>query len=707
MKHHRMLTEREAFIRRLLLCVSAAAVLTAFYFISTMLSVLFTTCAVAYIFYDGFSIFLPSGKFKRESIDSLLIGTNRGDKGKASGEKAEDDVPTYAHTFPDDRSIFVRLLSSRQGVVTMKLLLSGVLAYVSALFTLSLSWYYVVVVLLGVNMEATLSLSYSILTHLESLRIEEYPTEPREKITLWFLKKFSASRGFYFIGEVGGKRIGLSRMDRFMHTLVGGPTGSLKSSSLIIPPLLHDAESVGSVVIPDRKSPELFNWVAGRWHAKRKKVFLFDPWHPDTIGINFLHGADDQDLLDIVEVLMHEKEEVVERVQSFFTSRTKFLLYAILKLAQSFKDEYCNLSTVFTAVESVERLDHFVNSTNSELRSLFSDFGIMHDQEKVNALTSIRERLEIFMDEDVRKAFSKPEFNLSMLFREKDPCLLVIGAPMNKKDPGRTISSLIVNLIINMAFNERTLHKRALQKGEKSFVPNDLYLYLDELRSLKITALADLVSIARETRTHVIGSITDIGFFKYYREDFSSLMGNFRTQLYMRGMDIDSCKYICDSLGKESVVNYKYLRGVMAGQEQRNLLEPNEIKNLPDDKIIVFSPKTPPFVADKVSIHKTAWLKKMQVRAPKNMRTLYEQWGLASGPLRDPVLPMVKGQYDIAAMKSGKPVKVDKNITIESFHKEMGGGIYRKLKASGTHEVEGERRSLSDDEDEDLMGAAF
>jgi type IV secretory pathway TraG/TraD family ATPase VirD4 len=457
--------------------------------------------------------------------------------------------------------------------------------------------------------------------------------------------------------------------------------------------------------VPDRKSPELFNWVAGRWHAKGKKVFLFDPWNRDTIAINLLHSADDQDLLDMVEVFMHEKEEVIERTESFFKSRTKFLFYATLKLVQSFKDEYSNLTTVFRAVESVETFSHFVNAAHSELRSLFSDFKKMHDETQVNALTSIRERLEIFMDEDVRKAFSRPEFNLNMLFREKDPCLLVIGAPMNKKDPGRMISSLIVNLIINMAFKERTLHKQALQKGEKSFVPNDLYLYLDELRSLKITALADLVSIARDTRTHVIGSITDIGFFRYYREDFSSLMGNFRTQVYMGGMDIDSCKYICDSLGRTTKPSYRLFRAPMVSGEKINVLEPSDIKNLSDDNIIVFSPKTKPFPAEKVSIHRTGWLKRMHVPAPKNMRALYEQWNLASSPLRDPVLPMTHGQYDVAVMKSGKPIKVDKNITVETFHKEMGGGKYRRPSVSGSHEVEGVRRSISEGNDEDDLAA--
>ena len=698
LKHYRMLTSGEAFIRQVMLSFGVSSVLTVFYFISSPISGILTTGAAAYVIYDVIELFYPSIEFKKETIDTLLEQPNAAaavitpakskkkvnPKGKPVKPNAENkdtlekDVPPHAHTFPDDRSILVKILTSQQAVAAIKLVVSVAAAYVLALLILSLSWKYACSVLVLLYMEAGYSLTSTTLRWIEAHELDEYPSKLKEKLMFNFLSKFAEARGFFFIGEYAGKRIGLRRRDRFTHYLIAGPTGTRKTSSSIDSALLIDAGSVGSAIFPDRKSPSRWNTVAGRWLAKGKKAFLFDPWNSNCIGINLLHRAEDEDLLDIVEVFLHEKEEVLEKKDSFFKSRTKYLFYSLLKLVQSFKDEYANLPTVFKCVESVETLEHFATAAVGDLRPLFSDYLKMNGQEKFNALTAIRERLEIFMDANVRKAFSKPEFNFNLLFQENDPCLLVIGAPMNHKDTGSKMASILINLIVSKAFEERTQYLDEVEKGEKSAAPNDLYLYLDELRSLAVTDLATLVSIARESRIQVIACVTDIGFFKYYRESFSSLMGGLRNQVYMRGLDLDSCKYIAESLGKQKVPDLKWLRGLTVGGKDEYLKDVSDIHNLPDEEMIVSPLHTRPFIAKKVSMYTTSWLKKMKISAPPDMRKLYQEWKFATGPLVDPVLPKEKGLYNLAAIKSEKSVKVDPNIAVETFHKETGNGKYRK-----------------------------
>ena len=545
---------------------------------------------------------------------------------------------------------------------------------------------------------ATMMLLSSFLLYIESLEIDEFPQELRDKIYLSIYKKLSFSRGYYFLGEVDGKKIGLPRMMRFLHTLIGGPTGEGKSSALIIPPLLFDADSPGSAVVPDAKSPELYNWVAGRWLKTGKKVYLFDPWHPETIALNPLLGADEQELLTICDVMLREKEEAIGKEDVFFKSRTRYLLYAILKLVQTFRPEYCNLATVFKVSESVTTLEKFIDSSDDYIQAIFDDFHKLNSETRVNALTSIRGKLEPFMEEPVRKAFSKKEFDLSMLFRENEPCLLVLGCPIHKKEPGTKLTSLIVNLVINMAFEERTLMKQAIQRGEKAMTPNDLYLYLDELRNLKVTGLPDLVSIARETRTHVIASVTDLGFLKYYKDDYGSLMANFRTRVYMRGLDYDSAKYISDSLGKERVASYRLFKGLMVSQESLNLLDPDKVTNIPEDKIICFTSKTNPFIANKVSIYKRKWLQRMKVEPPKEIRKLYELWGNAKEPLNDLVLPTIKdGDPDISAIRGPHKVEIkNKRLITEKGHRDqIGGGKVNFRKKSDSVEVQPEGYSES------------
>lgn len=699
LKFHRMLTSSEASFRQIILALIIGSILALSIYISKIFSIITTTASSFGLFYMLFTLFYPSEA--RNDVNLSAIEENS-DKKEEVSTPENADKPVYEKNTSEQKS-FERILKSTVSVIIVKILLCFPLSYLFYKTIYSMPDHLVFLGILVLYTGTNYLLINQLLEYIEKQELSEFPTETMDELMLRFYKIFSSSRGYYFLGEVDNKKIGLPRMLRFMHTLIGGPTGEGKSSSLIIPPLLFDADSKGSAVVPDAKSPELFNWTAGRWMKAGKKVFLFDPWHPDCIGINPLPYADDQDLLTIVEVLMREREEILKE-DAFFKSRTRYLLFAILKLVQSWGEEYCNFASVYRAVESVDTLKAFVNASDDPTKKLFEDFHNLYAETKVNALTSIREKLDIFMDENVRKAFSRSEFKFEMLFREGDPCLLIIGAPIDKKEPGTKIASLIVNLIINMAFKERRLQKQAKQRGEKSFIPNDLYLYLDELRNLKITALADLVSIARETKTHVIGSVTDLGFFRYYKEDFDSLMGNFRTRVFLGGLDYNSSRYISESLGKENVATYKYFRGLMASQEQRYLLEQDRIQNFPEDRLIVFSPKTRPFVAKRVSVYNNRWLKKMQVPPPKEMRKIYKEWEVTTEPLRDPELPRINSKfYDMKKIRGSKPAKksssTNTTVTIETFLKETGGGRFIKPRADTFIEVEDTTLPVDNDDD--------
>ncbi len=707
LKHHRMLTKSEAYFRQALLSIIVGTLVSLTLFISHIVAYALLFFSSVFIFFHLFDVFYPCRRF--QSL-KRVAERNAQEIEKSPHDTAQPDGHFFEDPpIKDNRNIFLRLILSLQGLFAIELFISVSLSYILLRFLSSMPSWLVFSEMVAVNAGASFLLITVYISYIDSLDIDEFPTDWRDKFMLRFLKMFSYSRNYFFVGEVNGKKIGLPRMLRFLHTMIGAPTGEGKSSSLIIPPLLFDSDSIGSAVVPDAKSPELFNWVAGRWLKNGKRVFLFDPWHPDTIAINPLPNAEDNDLLTIVDVIMREREEILKE-DAFFKSRTKYLLFAILKLVQSFNDEYCNMASVYHIVQSVDTLKNFVDAAPDVIQKLFSDFDELYSETKVNALTSIREKMDVFMEANVRKAFSKSEFELNLLFREKEPCLLILGCPIDKKEPGTKIASLLVNLIVNLAFRERRLQKQAIQRGEQTYTPNDLYLYLDELRNLKITALADLISIARETRTHVIDSVTDIMFFRYYKEDFSGLMGNHRTRIFMRGLDYDSAKYVSDSLGKHDVATYKYFRGLMASQEQRNLLDPDKVMNLPEDKLIIFSPKTRPFIADKVSIYKTRWLMKMKDNPPKRVRELYQNWGLAEGPLKDTQFPTVEGTdlYDFAKIKGNKtPEQLQTNITLSRMHREqLGGGVFSREPQRDSTVEETERIQRQIREDEEIGGVA-
>jgi type IV secretory pathway TraG/TraD family ATPase VirD4 len=664
-QHHRMLSASEARRRQVWLSLSLAAVLSFFFLCSRLLMFATVFASSAYFFYTTIDLFIPNDFFSGRQ--------------PPIPEHAEGDLPAYADEpkSPDVLHRIQDLVLLPPGVVALKLTSCILAGALSLGMTYRASGLFLFLFQLLLNTVSLFLLCSWFLRHIEARHIPDYPERTYDKFLFEFSRMFSCSRGYYFIGEVKGKKIGLRRTSRYMHTLIAGPTGEGKSTSFIIGQLLFDADSVGSAVVPDAKSPELFNWVAGRWLANGKKVYLFDPWDSNTVGINFLPDAEDQDLLTIVEVLMREREEVLGKEDPFFKARTRYLLYAIFKLVQTYDDKYCNMSTVYHIVQSVETLVHCVNASPDPIKRLFQDFGMLREETEVNAVNSIKEKLDFFMSENVRKAFSRSEFKLEDLFAQGSPCLLIIGSPVDKQELGSKISSLIINLIINMAFRERRLYNQAVQRREREIEPNDLYLYADELRTLRITALGNLVSIARAAKTQVIASVTDYGFLRAYREEYSGLMSNFRTRIATSGLDYDSAKYLSESLGKQNINTYRIMRGLMTGSEQRYVLDPSDVMNMPHDQIIVFSPHIPPFPAMKVSIYNSKWMQKMAARPPKDIRELYRQWGIADQPLSDPVIPMIEGYIDTEKMKSqGKTVHVNSTITMTTF-RERGGGLWR------------------------------
>ena len=678
LREYRIKTPAEAFIKQLFFSFLLSLCLSSLYFLSIDIAMLTLFALVG----------IPS-YLNIRSIPMLF-----GKKKATPMPQDNSDTPVYEDTTPKGKPGFLERITSAAFFPAI------LTAFISVVFSglITIAVFYMspaqsVFALIIVDTGFIFTLFGFALAWIEKKEIDEFSESKKDRVMLCFFKYFAASKGFYFMGTADGKKVGLPRMQRFLHSMISGPTGEFKTSSFITPALLFDADSIGSAVVPDAKSPELFSLVAGRWLKKFKKVYLFDPWHPDTIGIELLRDMDDMELAMLDDALIKERQEAIKKEEEFFKSRTRYLLFGIFKLVQTFKDEYCNLATVYRVVQSVGVLEKFIKAADSNVAALFSDYSDqMTKSEKMNALTSIREKLDIFAYEDVRKAFSKPEFKLEMLFREKEPCLLIIGAPSDKQEPGSKIASLLVNLIINMAFKERRLQKQAQQKGEKSFVPNDLYLYLDELRSLKVTDLPRLLSIARDIKTQVLGCVTDLGFFNYYKEDFSSLMGNFRTRIVTRGLDNFSTKYFSDALWDKKVNSYGIMRGgSIVRQDKQKVLTPSDIYNLPNGKTLVFTPKAQARVIDHVSINTTPWLKKMIFPAPIDMRALYREWGISTGDLSDPVLPMISGFYDMAKIKSGRAVNVDQTLTVEKFNekfKEMGGGGFRSLAPDAPSDAE-------------------
>jgi type IV secretory pathway TraG/TraD family ATPase VirD4 len=489
----------------------------------------------------------------------------------------------------------------------------------------------------------------------DGMRLSDHP-KGKDRIYKWLIDKFSPSKGFYYIGKVGlFTRVGLPRLKRYEHTLIVGPTGSKKSSAFIVPQLLMDADGNGSAFCPDAKSPEIFDIAAGRWIAKGKKAILFDPWDDRCRGFNPLFNADDEDINGMADVFLQEREDVLKE-QNFFKDRTREYLIAMLMLVRTLNEEYRNLVTVYKMTENVSILEQFIGTVHDDsITHKFHDFLKMTQSDKINTLSNIRGKLNIFLDPKVCAAFSRSDFDLGIMFREGEPCLLVVGAPVSKSETGQKIASLMTNLLIKRAFQEKQLRDQAETKGSKYFEHGGLYIYGDEIRSLRITNLAGAISIGRYAKTQFLVTSTDLDFFHYYKQDFGSIKANLKTRVFLRGLNLEDAKVVSDNIGKVEMPEYKYIRSTITGASERKLvgfelkpaMTPQEIMNMDKNKAIIFTPDTKPFIVNIQSIYKTRWMKKLTYPAvsKKALFKKYKKWGINTAPLVAPQLPMIDLQF--------------------------------------------------------------
>jgi len=530
-------------------------------------------------------------------------------------------------------------------------------------------------------------------------------------ILKFLARPFYLSKNFYYLGKYKKMHIGLPERNRYTHIMVVGPTDARKTTSFIVPQLLLDSRSDASAFVPDAKAPELFNLVAGRWIAEGKKVIYFNPWDPRTVGCNPLHDAvTDDELMLVVEVLMKEREDALKE-EPFFKARTKEFMFYLLKLVQQFDEQYRTLPTVFQIIKHFQKLEQFLATVhNDDLHEVFRDFMKMSAEAKINTLTSIRGKLNIFLDQQVCAAFSRADFTLDRLFNPDDPILFIVGAPLDKQETGQKIVSLLSNLVIKKAFGVKTQALSQSAKGSK------LFFYGDEGRALKITALADIISMARYTGTQILMSFTDFGFLRYYREDEDTIKNCFRTKIILRGLSYSDARLVSEELGKTEKPEYKYFKSPiigaktkqMIGYETKPVMQSDEVTHLAENQAIVFNPLTRPFIIQRVSYFESEMFKKLILPPPTDMKKFYQKWNINTDPLIAPSIERIPKSffYDIKTVKTRKKhpePQPSGNEDIEDIQSESPVIVEKQELEESTHKPQEEVVVIGDEGDSDFI----
>ncbi|MRX36893.1 type IV secretory system conjugative DNA transfer family protein [Aminobacter sp. MDW-2] len=414
-----------------------------------------------------------------------------------------------------------------------------------------------------------------------------------------------------------GRRI--LRVDDDRHHLIIGPTRSGKGASYVVPnALLHE----GSMIVTDLKG-EIFRSTAGYRKSKGSQVFLFAPGSERTHRYNPLdfirsdRGDRTTDIQNIAAILVPEvaesensiwqatAQQVIAGTISYVNESVHYKGHQTLGEVTSFFNSGANLQAMMTLIK--EREPYLSRFTMES----FNAYIALSERAAASALLDIQKALRPFRNERVVAATSVTDMDLRALKRR--PISIYLA-------PNVTDITLLRPLLA--LFVQQTLDTLMLEHAEGS-VP--VYFLLDEFRQLKkmseITTKLPYVAGYNVKMAFVIQDLKNLDEI-YGETSRHSLMGNCGYQLVFGANDQVTAEAVSKGLGKRTV-RYKtesrtielmglHRRTKVEQLRERDLMMPQEVRQMPGDKMVILAEGQGPIFADKLRFFRTAPFRELE-----------------------------------------------------------------------------------------------
>lgn len=450
----------------------------------------------------------------------------------------------------------------------------------------------------------------------------------------WALKKEIKLMGFnnqegVVLGKFKGA--GLLAHNGPEHILLNAPTRSGKGVGVIIPTLLSWASSV---VVLDLKKE---NWaVTSGFRQKFSHVICFDPTSQDGSCWNPLlevrRGVNEvKDVQNIADILVDPNGS--SRGRDHWAQTGHALLVAtILHVLYAESDKTLSGVASFLAdpkrdiiktLEYMKTTIHRDGKTHPIVASAAQEMLNKSENELSGVLSTAMSFLGLYRDPIVARNTQKSDFKINDLMNAACPVSLYLVVPAGDIDRLTALNRLMINMIC------RRLTEVAIGAAGSPH-KHKLLLLLDEFASLGCMdffkkALGFLAGYNIKCLL-VIQSYNNI--YEHYGLK-NSIFDNCHIRATMAPNDNDTAKSISDSLGQTTVVQHHmsftgkrlsfFLPNISEGTQLigRNLLNPDEVQKLADEKIIIMVAKHYPLMANKIFYYKDELFKSRCLKAPE------------------------------------------------------------------------------------------
>lgn len=442
------------------------------------------------------------------------------------------------------------------------------------------------------------------------LRMPEHPLGDAsfQTIAMMRRRKWFGKHGHIF-GRIGRK---ILRANDDLHHLVIGPTRSGKGVGYVNPNVIAHQ---GSMIVTDLKG-EIFKATAGYRKQAGNEVFLFAPGSDRTHRYNPLdfirteRGNRTTDIQNMASILVPENTEsensvwqgtaqqVIAGVISYILESPHYEGRRHFGEVNSFFNSGVDLQALMTLIKEQERyLSKFtVESFNAYLA--------LSERAAASALLDIQKALRPFKNDRIVAATTVTDMDLTALQRRQ---ISIYLAP--------NITDVVLLKPLLTLFVQQTLD--ILMRGRR---PRSLPIYflLDEFRQLKkMSDITDKMPYVAEYNIKMAFIIQDLkNLDEIYGETARhSLLGNCGYQLVLGANDQATAEYASRALGKRTA-RYKSesrtielfglpRRTKVEQIRERDLMMPQEVRQMPADKMILIVQGQKPIYGDKLRFFET------------------------------------------------------------------------------------------------------
>jgi type IV secretion system protein VirD4 len=427
----------------------------------------------------------------------------------------------------------------------------------------------------------------------------------------------------HIFGRIG-RNILRTKDDR--HHLIIGPTRSGKGAGYVIPnALMHE----GSMIVTDLKG-EVFKATAGYRRHNGSQVFLFAPGSEKTNRYNPLdfvrpeRGNRTTDIQNIASILVPENTESENSVWQATAQQVLAGVISYITESPFYKDRR-NLGEVnsfFNSGVDLQALMKYIKEKEPYLSKFtvesFNSYIALSERAAASALLDIQKAMRPFKNERIVAATNVTDMDLRAMKRR--PISIYLAPNITDITLLRPLLTLFVQQVMDILTLEHD--------------PNSLpvYFLLDEFRQLKrmdeIMTKLPYVAGYHIKLAFIIQDLKNLDEI-YGETSRHSLLGNCGYQLVLGANDQATAEYASRALGKRTIRYQSESRTIelmglprrtkVEQIRERDLMMPQEVRQMPENKMILLIEGQRPIFGEKLRFFQTQPFKSAEAFSQANI----------------------------------------------------------------------------------------